>query len=110
MWRVSFPPSLVMTPVLFFSFFFCLACLPSFLPSVQVRDEILGDTAEYTWRVDMSVPELSLDTMPQVQYAVLCLLRRASSCLAHPPWPTVHKRIGPELVSSPCAPRAVNMY
>lgn len=41
--------------------------VPSFLPSVQVRDEVLGDTAEYTWRVDMSVPELSLDAMPQVQ-------------------------------------------
>ncbi|CAB1108211.1 unnamed protein product [Ectocarpus sp. CCAP 1310/34] len=32
---------------------------------LQVRDEVLGDTAEYTWRVDMSVPELSLDAMPQ---------------------------------------------
>lgn len=34
--------------------------------STQVRDEVLGNTAEYTWRADMSVPELTVDAMPQV--------------------------------------------
>lgn len=43
------------------AYLLCFAVL-----GTQVRDNLLGDTAEYTWKADLAAPELTVDASPQV--------------------------------------------